>query len=208
MTTQTQTPNKTLIDHYRHINVDHFDWWEHVYDWFQAYAKDHGIEVDEMYFSGFWSQGDGACFNGGITNWPLFVAKHPGYFPDATQTSLLADHAKHYFRFTCKRTGRYCHEKSVSYDVDFPMPESSTDADFANDYSPYPHGLQTSAWLALLSRYSHDDIETSCREIFEDYMQELYRALEKEYDHLTSDEAVWEAIVANDLDNEEENNDE
>jgi len=29
---------------------------------------------------------------------------------------------------------------------------------------------------------------------------DLYRRLEKEYDYLTSDEAVWDAIVANDLD--------
>jgi hypothetical protein len=27
----------------------------------------------------------------------------------------------------------------------------------------------------------------------------LYRTLEKEYDYLTSDEAVWEAIQANEL---------
>lgn len=198
--------NPKLIDRHRHINVDYYDWWEHVCDWFHSYAKDHGIEVDEMYFSGFWCQGDGACFSGHIANWPLFMAKHPGYFPDATQTSVLADHAKAYFSFSCKHTGRYYHEKSVSYDVDFPLPESASDEHFAESFSPYPHGLQTSAWMSILNRYNHDDLETSCREIFEGYMGELYRALEKEYDHLTSDEAVWEMIVANDLDME--NNDE
>jgi hypothetical protein len=31
------------------------------------------------------------------------------------------------------------------------------------------------------------------------YMQDLYRKLEEEYDHLTSDEAVWETIEANEL---------
>jgi hypothetical protein len=30
-------------------------------------------------------------------------------------------------------------------------------------------------------------------------MRTLYRTLEKEYDHLTSDEAVVETIIANDL---------
>jgi len=31
-------------------------------------------------------------------------------------------------------------------------------------------------------------------------MQDLYRLLEAEYDYLTGDEAVWETIEANELD--------
>jgi len=36
-------------------------------------------------------------------------------------------------------------------------------------------------------------------EIFKNYMRELYKRLEKEYEDLTSDESVAEAILANDL---------
>ena len=37
-------------------------------------------------------------------------------------------------------------------------------------------------------------------------MQNLYDLLESEYDYLTSDEAVWETIVANELNLDEEEN--
>jgi hypothetical protein len=36
-------------------------------------------------------------------------------------------------------------------------------------------------------------------------MQDLYERLEGEYKRLTSDEVVWEAIIANDLDKDKEN---
>jgi hypothetical protein len=36
-------------------------------------------------------------------------------------------------------------------------------------------------------------------EIFRNYMRELYQRLEKEYEGLTSDDAVAETILANDL---------
>jgi hypothetical protein len=44
-----------------------------------------------------------------------------------------------------------------------------------------------------------DDFEKQSVELFKNHMRTLYRTLEKEYDHLTSDEAVVETIIANDL---------
>jgi hypothetical protein len=40
------------------------------------------------------------------------------------------------------------------------------------------------------------------REVFRNHMRQLYRDLEAEYEHLTSDELVWETIVANGWDKE------
>jgi hypothetical protein len=40
-----------------------------------------------------------------------------------------------------------------------------------------------------------DDVNNICR----GYMQDLYRKLRDEHEHLTSDEAVWETIEANEL---------
>jgi hypothetical protein len=42
-------------------------------------------------------------------------------------------------------------------------------------------------------------LELDCEEILKGYMQELYSRLRKEYEYLTSKEAIWETIVANEL---------
>jgi hypothetical protein len=60
--------SESLIDKYRHINVEHVEWWDSEYDCFKQDMAEVGIEVDNIYFSGFWSQGDGACFEGKIDN--------------------------------------------------------------------------------------------------------------------------------------------
>jgi hypothetical protein len=43
------------------------------------------------------------------------------------------------------------------------------------------------------------DFEKESTEVFKNFMRKLYRDLEQEYDYLTGDDAVAEAIVANDL---------
>jgi hypothetical protein len=43
------------------------------------------------------------------------------------------------------------------------------------------------------------DFEAALAEQWRTYMDDLYRKLEAEYDHLTSDDAVWDTIEANEL---------
>ena len=205
MTTTTPEPNQKLIDEYRDINI-YYDWWDSTYDHFHTTMRQIGVQVDEMYFRGFWSQGDGACFDGYITEWAAFL---PSVDPDYNNPVLI-EHARRHFSFSCKHKGYHCHERAVWYDTDLPLPESSIDMDFAKEYSPYPmDDLRTYAWLVVLNRFTDTILERDFREAFAGHMQNLYDLLESDYEHLTSDEVVWDTIVANDLHlNEEENNDE
>lgn len=41
-----------------------YEWWDSVYDDFKTIAGILGFDVQDMQFSGFWSQGDGASFTG------------------------------------------------------------------------------------------------------------------------------------------------
>ena len=54
----------------------------------------------------------------------------------------------------------------------------------------------------------YTSFETAVTAIIRGYCQSLYIALDEEHEHLTSDESVWEAIVANEwettLESEEE----
>jgi hypothetical protein len=54
------------------------------------------------------------------------------------------------------------------------------------------------AWQTELE-YELEDFEEDITEQWRTYMRDLYRKLEAEYDHLTSDEAVWDTIEANEL---------
>jgi len=95
-----------LIEKHRQINVECMDWWECVYENFKERMAKVGIEVDKIYFSGFWSQGDGACFEGTIN--PLrFFRKH---FPTEYPTIRLVLRHGGTARVSCKHSGHYYHE--------------------------------------------------------------------------------------------------
>lgn len=61
----SDSAKETARNKYREHNLDGFDWWDFVYDDAKTIAALFGLRIDRIYFSGFWSQGDGACFEGG-----------------------------------------------------------------------------------------------------------------------------------------------
>lgn len=191
-----------LLEKHRDINV-HDDWYQPTYDAFAEDMKLKGIRVDQMYFSGFWSQGDGACFDGVVENWHLFLPTVGVTCPAVLRL------AKTHWSFTVARSGRYCHEQSTHFDIYMPNPDDHKRYDgidtFVERYTPHPwdtDDIRTKAWLALLDVVDYDALENDMQDAFRSHMQDLYKRLEDEYDYLTSDEAVWESIEANELHNE------
>ncbi len=183
--------NIDLIEKHRDINTD-YDWWDCTYDHFAEDMRIKHIEVDKMLFSGFWSQGDGASFTGHITNSKAFMETHDLTETYPWVTKLLA--AGGDFDLRIERTSHhYVHENTVSaYIASADMFCNLLDSDEFRD-------LITTQWDKNLDK-EYDQLESHVTEIIRDYCVDLYHRLEKEYDYLTSDEAVWDAIVANDLD--------
>ena len=182
-----------LIEKHRDINV-HDDWFDSVYVAFADDMRLKGIRVDRMYFSGFSSQGDGACFEGRVDDWAVFLPT-----VGVTCPAVIAL-AKEHWTLTVEHRGRYCHEHSTHFDIYMPNP--GDDDSFAERYTPYPwdaDDIRTKAWLALLQQVDYSKLEEDMQEAFRGHMRDLYKRLEDEYDHLTSDEVVWEAIEANGL---------
>ena len=183
--------NPELIEKHRDINVDH-DWWDCTYDHFMEDMEQVGITVKDMRFSGFWSQGDGASFTGYIHNNKLFFEHHKLTETYPMITKLMAMGGD--FTLSIDRTShRYVHENTVSVDLSFAdmffglVPQD----DLRSAVAEHLDRLLDAEYLALI-----DEVNT----IIRGYCGDLYRRLKEEYDYLTSDEAVWEAIVANDLD--------
>ena len=180
-----------VLDKHRDWNVSH-DWWDSVEDLFKEDMDNLGIMVGRMYFSGFWSQGDGACFEGYVANWDLFLRSIG--ITDAALIKLASDN----WSCSVEHSGHYYHENCTRFDFALVMPENADDETFAGLYSPYPDdSLQTTVWMVNLAQHD-SDFEDLCRDAFRDHMRDLYKRLEEEYDALTSDEAILDSLDAND----------
>lgn len=184
-----------LIEKHRDINVD-YDWWDYTYDHFKEDMKAKHVEVKDMSFSGFWSQGDGASFTGYIDDNKEFMAKH-----DLTKTyphiTKLLSHGG-YFSVDITRTGssRYVHENTVSAEI------VAADGFYhvLDGDDPVREAIIAHWDVSLNDEYDRlaEDVTT----IIRGYCRDLYKNLQEEYEYLTSDDAVWEAIEANELNKE------
>jgi hypothetical protein len=174
---------------------DYF-WWESTEEYWAEKLEGLGIYTDtnKMHFSGFHSQGDGACFTGSI-NLKEFLEAHPDLKKEHAKLYMAVipfDHrgaACEYYDLKLTRHGftNYNHEKSVhlgSWDINI-LPEYDTEE--GEDYE-------------RLIIDAEADIEGQCR----DYMKELYRDLEKDYEYMQSMECFLEEVDYKDFDEEGE----
>lgn len=190
-----------LLDKYRDINVDFEDWSDYVVDQFKEDMRKI-VDISNVYWSGFWSQGDGACFECYVSSedWYALMTEL-GYDPDGSDR-VFYEFMKTHGYIDVKHTGHYCHHKSVTFYDRVPKPQDYEDEDLIYFYAPYKCEVcdtKAASWVALMRNASVCALVRDVEEYLTDKMQELYRLLEKEYKYLTSDEAVWEAIVANEL---------
>ena len=154
-----------------------------------------GIELDrdrdnsaKIFWSGFCSQGDGACFSG---TWRACDVKPAtavaiGWGPCKQTTELkriagvFADIAKEYpeSSFTVKHSGRYCHENCTEFDYQFPDDDIGVD------------------WPAD-KKHEWDTVCKALKENAKDLMRWIYRQLEAAYESENSDECVDDNIRCN-----------
>ena len=158
-----------------------YDWSELVIDDAKTIGALIGIDIGKVYFSGFSSQGDGACFEGSYQYKKGSVKAVKDHAPENSElhkiAQTLADIQKPYFYdlvATISHQGRYYHAHCTIVDVDCKDHDISRYCDFA--------------FIA-----AHDAIS----EVLRDYMRWIYRSLESEHDYLMSDEQVDESITCN-----------
>ncbi len=150
--------------------------------------KDTGRKTFEpaIYWSGFSSQGDGACFEGvwraGACQ-PEKVADGWGDSPSTTELRRIAavfgEIAKEWptASFSVAHSGHYSHEFCTEFDVTM-------------DEDP--------------DMVVPDGIEKELIEVAREFMKWIYRALEAAYEYHNSDEQVDESIKINEYEFEED----
>lgn len=161
-----------------------YDWWDSTYEFYVEKLKELGITTtpDDIRFSGFYSQGDGASFTGTL-DLRVFLEAHPyirdGYpelylFLIPYRGEPLASYSIYLNRFSHD----YCHDKTIG--LNWEVVDWGEDEDVEH--------------LKNLMEGAEDDVLSQCR----DYMQELYSDLEDEYDYLCPEESLLSTIEAND----------
>ena len=177
-----ESAQKDILDKHRDAHND-YEWWEGVYTNFKEDMANIGISVNQMFFSGFWGQGDGACFEGCISNWTKFLPTLTGY------SCFLHKDIYDTLIFGVKHRGYYYHSNSTAYSSDF---------DYVNPYEE--NTIRWYAMEALIKECNEklDDFWGACEEAFKDHMDDLYKQLEKEHDYLTSDEYILKRLIDTD----------
>lgn len=148
---------------------------------------DVGVHVCQMYFSGFWSQGDGASFTGAINDLALFIQKHniksPMILSLLSEDNIAAS-------FVSQVRGRYVHSGCMNFEHGISFIGPDYDEPLLQAAAAVKNDLAEKEWDELTCNLAPG----ICR----GYADELYRDLETEYDYLTSDEQILESLIAND----------
>jgi len=170
-----------------------YDWYDAVHEDFQRIAEILGIDLTTrtvrlrgggsrqppcIWFSGFWSQGDGACWEGSYAYAKNAPARIRAYAPQDEGLHGIADtlHAVqrrnfYQLRAQASHRGRYYHEYCMAISVE-------RDSPTWQDMTP--------------------DAEQIVIDALRDLARWLYRQLEREYQYLSSDGVIDETIIAND----------
>ena len=195
--TDVSSQRTALLEKYRYINVEHNNWWDCVESDFIEDMKQVGIHVDKIYFSGFWSQGDGACFVGSLDNALTYLNHHHvDQFPMLRKLIEMGGTVW----ATSDHRGRYYHSSSVSINA-----ECEAFWQCANPKSELQEAV-IQRWDDMVDK-EIVDFEAALAEQWRTYLNDLYTKLEEEHDYLTSDDGVWDTLVANDLIEEVEEED-
>lgn len=134
-----------------------------------------GISIDNVYYSGFWSQGDGACFEGSYKYAKDSVKAVKEYAPNDTELHNIAiglqeTQRSHFYGLTAnvKHRGRCYHELCTAIDV------YNRDGYHANEKA-------------------EEEVSESLRL----FMKWIYKKLEEQYEYEQTDEYVDECISIN-----------
>ena len=172
----------------------HDEWYDFVYEDFETVCKILGVTLattpvrlygggtrdkPQIFHSGFSSQGDGASFSGAWSHARGSRRAIREYAPRDQELHRIADvlqevQRRNFFQLgaTIRQQGRYCHEHTMTIEVERDSPTRQPPTDGAED---------------------------AVTEALRDLARWLYRQLEREYEHQTSDETVDEALSVNEL---------
>ena len=170
--------------------IGHDHWYDFIYEDFESICNRLGVTLKDcpgkpgtgkcIWWSGFYSQGDGASFEGWYSYAAKSAKKIREYAPQDEELHRIADElqaaqARVFYQAeaTITQSGRYHHENTMRIEVERVDPRCTCSLD--------------------MDAQAEDDIV----ECMKNLARWLYRSLEREWDYMNSDEAIDENIIAN-----------
>lgn len=157
-----------------------YDWWDSIYDYWNDKLTEIGFNNVKIYFSGFYSQGNGAMFTYKHIDEKLYNE----YIESTELTPLRKKWAKGIIESIYakgEQRGHYYHEKSCNHLVEL---------ETTFDWYAY---LNLSDWVNDLNV----GFQEYLTDLYEELCSDIYKDLKEEYEYLTSEEGVRENSEAN-----------
>ena len=176
----SDSAKETAINECREFNVNDSFWYEYIFDDTKEIAEIIGIEIDDIYFSGFWSQGDGAMWLGSYSYKAKSTKAIRDYAPQDTDLHEIADSLA-------------AIQKLNFYQLNASITKNHYAGNYSHSGVMYVSVERDSSNYQEMSNDAESDITDNLR-YFADW---IYKRLESEYRYATSDETVTESILAN-----------
>lgn len=175
-------------------------WDEYIIEDAKEQGKLRGFEIDKIFYSGFWSQGDGASWTGYIDLKKFLEWEEQQEKPLLSdyQRVLLGAGAKYAFSLVVEVRGHYSHSRTMLLSTG--MNADGVPAELPD--GPYA-GMRGEDYEELLSENA-DEIDEILLSAARDYADEIYENLEEAYDYECSEENFKELAEMNEWEFDEE----
>ena len=183
-----------------------YEWWDGVYEHAKADGPERGFEIEDIRFSGFWSQGDGASWTGS-TNIKAFLDYHlkednPDFGRYFILQALIAENQDWVQRYTNvnRRGFHYVHDNMMYLESISIIHLECLDADTEErlqEEGPLQRANVYQLYKGADIDHLIDDLETWILEEAQAYARQIYDDLESEHEYLTGEESLIESAEAN-----------
>ena len=182
-----------------------YEWWLDTHQCAIEDGKEKGFDIEDIRFSGFWSQGDGASWTGRV-DLKQFIEHHlkednPDHHRYFVLQALLAEDNDWVERHvTVSRYGfHYVHSQTMRLDgVYYGIDNLDEDSEERlQEEGPLQRANIYQLWKGIDGSALLDDLCEWIIEVAREYADKIYADLEAEHDHLTSEESLIESAYAN-----------
>lgn len=157
-----------VLENLHDISVED-DWFEFEFEEIIESLAKMGFEDAKIFFSGFYSQGDGACFTANLD-----IDKVVKYFKLKTKYAHLLK--KHDITGCIRAGGHYSHANTMSIDID---------AERKDGKEMYTESTE------------QENFKEEILDLARTEADEIYDDLKKSYEYLTSEKSIVEMIEVN-----------
>ena len=180
-----------------------YEWWEGVYEMAIADGYELGFCIDKIYFSGFWSQGDGASWVGQVDVRQWLETNVPDSIGISAWCQLIQEDVVTKHMKVDQISSHYSHENTMRFGEIVDDTECYED-DFVLSLPSIFKGMSIANLFDIIEcdadcQFKNiEQIESAIEESCKDYARDIYQKLREEYEYLCSDEMMLDHFNAND----------